>query len=207
MTEIRPGLVPLLFDDRERERWSGLQGISFEAAVQCRKTEFQERVLFTHRGLSGPAILQISSYWKEGESLFVNLLPSLDAQKLLVERKRDTILLSTWLSEYLPKRLAQAWCENYIVNKPVKQYSPRELVDISKLLHQWPLTIQNTEGYSKAEVTVGGVDTRELSSKTMESKKVSGLYFIGEVVDVTGHLGGHNFQWAWSSAYAAGMAV
>ncbi|MBN2329277.1 MAG: NAD(P)/FAD-dependent oxidoreductase [Candidatus Omnitrophica bacterium] len=205
--EMRPALVPLTFSEKDQALWGSLRGASFEAIVRLNRIEFQENVLFTHRGLSGPAILQISSYWKEGETLHFNLLPNVDVQQLLNGRQKDNQLLSSVLSGFLPKRFAQLWCEKCAANKPVKQYSPKELARLQSLLENWPLTPQGTEGYAKAEVSSGGVDTRELSSKTMEAQKVPGLYFIGEVVDVTGHLGGHNFQWAWSSGYSAGLAV
>lgn len=207
IAEHQPGLVPLTFGDAERSTWSLLQGVSLEASVRLGKTEFLENVLFTHRGLSGPAILQISSYWQSGETVSINLLPRIDVREFLERNQRESVLLSNLLCAYLPKRFTQVWCEKCAINKPMKQYSPKELGELASRLQNWQLPMQGTEGYSKAEVTLGGVDTRELSSKTMEAKKVSGLFFIGEVVDVTGHLGGHNFQWAWSSGYAAGTAV
>ncbi|MGC9329401.1 MAG: NAD(P)/FAD-dependent oxidoreductase [Candidatus Hinthialibacter sp.] len=207
LMEMRPALVPLVFSEKDRALWGGLRGASFEAIVRLNRIEFQGQVLFTHRGFSGPAILQISSYWKEGETLHFNLLPNVDIQQFFQAHQKSTQLLSSVLSAFLPKRFAQTWSQNCFGNKPMKQYSPKEYARLQILLGNWPLTPQGTEGYAKAEVSLGGVDTRELSSQTMEAQKVPGLYFVGEVVDVTGHLGGHNFQWAWSSGYCAGMAV
>src|SRR4030095_10259705 len=164
-------------------------------------------ILITHRGLSGPAILQISSYWKGGESISINLLPQSNAREILRNHATSTIELSTLLSRYLPKRFAHAWCKLKMKSKRLNQYTPRELELIASQLHDFQIIPSGNEGFKKAEVTVGGVSTDELSSQTMETRKVPGLYFIGEVVDVTGHLGGFNFQWAWASAYAAGRSV
>jgi predicted Rossmann fold flavoprotein len=164
-------------------------------------------MLVTHRGLSGPAILQISSYWRPGQPLQINLLPDQDALPLLLDERDSEVELANLLSRYLPKRFARAWCELFAPSKPMKQYDDRDLKGIAEQLEDWKITPAGTEGFRKAEVTAGGVATTELSSQTMEAKKVPGLYFIGEVVDVTGHLGGHNFQWAWASAFAAGNAV
>jgi len=157
--------------------------------------------------LSGPAILQISSYWKPGLPISIDLLPDLQNASFLEDQKASPIELSNLLSRYLPKRFAHAWCELFAPTKPMRQFSPRELRDVAARLHNFEVLPTGTEGFKKAEVTAGGVSTNELSSQTMESKKVPGLYFIGEVVDVTGHLGGFNFQWAWSSGYAAGQSV
>jgi len=202
-TELRPGLVPLRFTDADRNIWSALRGTSFTALVGCGGVEFTDSVLFTHTGLSGPAILQISSYWREGDVLAIDLLPG---RELAEGVEADSAMrLSTLLSRFIPKRLAQKWCEIQASNRPIHQYTPNQIQAISNSLHHWQIPIAGTEGYAKAEVTLGGVDTRELSPKTMEAAKVPGLYFIGEAVDATGHLGGYNFQWAWSSGFAAGQ--
>ncbi len=164
-------------------------------------------MLITHRGLSGPAILQISSYWRPGQPLKINLLPDEDMTELLVSESGSDIELANLLARHLPKRFARAWCDLFANSKPLKQYHPVELKQIAEQLQLLTLIPSGTEGFKKAEVTAGGVSTAELSSQTMEAKLVPGLYFIGEVVDVTGHLGGHNFQWAWASAFAAGEVV
>jgi predicted Rossmann fold flavoprotein len=207
VVKLKPGLVSLGFHPGEWQPYAGLSGVSIEAVVSCAKQSFRENLLFTHRGLSGPAILQISSYWTHGEALSINLLPDRDIAGLIRERHGSRMLLSNFLSQYLPHRFVEAWCANHAVNKPLNQYSEKESRAISEKLHDWRITPTGTLGYNKAEVTCGGVDTHALSSKTMEAKEVPGLYFIGEVLDVTGHLGGYNFQWAWASGYAAGLAV
>jgi predicted Rossmann fold flavoprotein len=200
----RPALVPLLWDSAERRRYADLAGISTEVIAFCDGQQFRERMLFTHRGLSGPAILQVSSYWTEGQPICLDLAPERDATGDL--RRGSTRNLENTrkaLQSFLPNRFAAAWLDTH---------APRNLTNnaleiLESQLHCWQLIPAGTEGYGKAEVTAGGVDTRELSSKTMESKKVPGLFFIGEVVDVTGHLGGFNFQWAWASAAAAGRSL
>ena len=184
-----------------------LSGVAIDSEVSCSGITFRENILITHRGLSGPAILQISSYWLQGDEITINLLPEVDVLEVLNLEVNREVELANILSRYLPRRFAHAWCELYAQSKPVKQYSPRELESIAAKLVSWKLVPAGTEGFKKAEVTVGGISTDELSSKTMESKRFKGLYFIGEVVDVTGHLGGHNFQWAWASGYAAGQEV
>jgi predicted Rossmann fold flavoprotein len=205
LIEIKPGLVPLVPD----KKWlfNELSGISLETSVRCGGKEFRENMLFTHRGLSGPAILQISSYLKENETISIDLFSGKNAQNILHEQHQSTKELSTVLSEHLPRRFAQKWCEKICPSRPMNRFSPSELKKIAESLHHFKFIASGTEGYEKAEVTVGGVDTRQLSSKSMESRKTSGLYFIGEVVDVTGWLGGYNFQWAWSSGFAAGQCV
>lgn len=204
VTELRPGLVPLTFSGADREVFSGLSGLSLPVVAATGKTRFEEAMLFTHRGVSGPAILQISSYWKPGQELTFDLLPETKGEEwLFAERKARTSLL-TVLGRHWPKRFAELWCEQHALAKPLADYKDREVRELDYLLHHWPLACVGTEGYPKAEVTLGGVSTKELSSKTMESRKVPGLYFIGEVVDVTGWLGGYNFQWAWASGHAAG---
>jgi predicted Rossmann fold flavoprotein len=198
----RPGLVPFTLEPSLLERLSKLAGISIDAVVSHHKTSFRENILITHRGLSGPAILQISSYWKPGDTIAIDLLP--DSENF---GDADDSELVNVLARSLPKRFAQAWGELFAPSKPLKQYGRRELDAIANQLHDFRILPGGTEGFKKAEVTVGGVSTRELSSQTMEAKKVPGLYFIGEVVDVTGHLGGYNFQWAWSSGHAAAQSV
>lgn len=207
------GLVPFTFTGQEKDALKALAGISLDVTVSCGPHAFSEAMLFTHRGLSGPAMLQVSSYWKPGDSLSINLLPNLNINTLLaLKEQRPDAQLTTVLSELLPKRLVQLLMTggrdgNNIGETKIRQLNKKQLQLIISLLQDWQLKPNGTEGYRTAEVTVGGVDTNELSSKTMESKKIPGLYFIGEVVDVTGHLGGFNFQWAWSSAYAAAMAI
>jgi predicted Rossmann fold flavoprotein len=206
----KPALVPLSLDPQALDRYGDLSGVSLEAEVSCRGARFRESLLFTHRGLSGPAILQASSYWQDGpaaDAIHVNLLPGVDAQAWIAERRRARALLATLLAETLPKRFAQAWCEVRGFAKPMAELSDKALADAARDLADWLVHPSGTLGYNKAEVTLGGVDTRGLSSKTMEAAAVPGLYFIGEVVDVTGHLGGYNFQWAWASGHAAGEAA
>lgn len=208
--EPRPGLVPLTLTSQMQKQLSELSGVSLDALVRCGDQEFRENILITHRGLSGPAILQISSYWQPGEPISINLLPDVDALALLTGRDAGQSLdieLASLLSRHLPKRFAHAWCKIYAASRPLKQYGTRELQDTARRLRNMQITPSGTEGFKKAEVTAGGVSTTELSSQTMEANRVSGLYFIGEVVDVTGQLGGYNFQWAWASGYAAGQYV
>jgi hypothetical protein len=205
--ETRPALVPLLFAPQTLERLKALSGISIDALAACGGAEFRENILLTHRGLSGPAILQVSSYWKRGDAISINLLPEENAGLLFARERRSEMELANLLGQHLPRRFAHAWCALYAPSRPLNQYSPRELDEIAHGLHHWRLVPEGSEGYRKAEVTAGGVDTEELSSKTMEARRAPGLYFIGEVVDVTGHLGGFNFQWAWASGFAAGQYV
>jgi len=202
----RAGLVPLTLSGTHSERVQDLSGVSLPVEATCNGQSFRNFMLITHRGLSGPSILQVSSYWQPGDTLQLDLLPVLDAEAHLREQRqsRPAAELKTVLSEQLPKRFAQRLCEAWFPNRPMRQYTDRELRDIAAQLHHWPITASGTEGYRTAEVTLGGVDTRELSSSSMESRRVPGLYFIGEVVDVTGWLGGYNFQWAWASGHAAG---
>ncbi|MDD5180695.1 MAG: NAD(P)/FAD-dependent oxidoreductase, partial [Gallionellaceae bacterium] len=207
VTRLKPGLVPLSFHPDAWKDYAELSGISMEAVVGCGEQSFRENLLFTHRGLSGPAILQISSYWEHQQPLHINLLPDCDMQELFAQQRGSRMLLGNFLAQYLPRRLAEIWCAQAIENKPLNQYADRELAALAARLHDWRITPTGTLGYAKAEVTCGGVDTCALSSKTMECKDVPGLYFIGEVVDVTGQLGGFNFQWAWASGHAAGQAV
>lgn len=203
----KPALVPFTFSRGDREMFGELSGISLEAAVKCRGHEFRGKLLFTHKGISGPAILQASSYWQEGKEIVVNLLPDLDAHSIFISNRQSRIEMKNLLAGYLPKRFSHRWCEFYLPSKPINQYNDKELLEASRLFQSWSIRPAGTEGYSTAEVTAGGVDTDELSSKTMKAKKVPGLYFIGEVVDVTGHLGGYNLHWAWASGWAAGQYV
>lgn len=211
----RPALVPLTLPPEELAIYKELAGMAFDAVAECGAGRFRENLLFTHRGLSGPVILQVSSYWQAREygeeagsrSIRINLFPAEDVRGWLEERARSKSLLANLLTERLPKRFAQAWCEQRGWNRPTHQFSARELDAIATALSGWNITPDGTLGYAKAEVTLGGVDTRALSSKTMEARNVPGLYFVGEVMDVTGHLGGYNFQWAWASGHAAGQAV
>ena len=203
----RPALVPLTLQTAIQKRLTPLSGVSVDVVVRCNGQQFRENMLITHRGLSGPAILQISSYWQPGQSLMINLLPDQDVMELLLSERGSEVELANLLARFLPKRFARAWCDLFFPSKPLKQYQTNELKRIAEQLQQLSLTPSGTEGFKKAEVTAGGVSTTELSSQTMEAKRVPDLYFIGEVVDVTGHLGGHNFQWAWASAFAAGQVV
>ena len=205
----RAGLVPLTLSGTHLERLDDLSGLSLPIEARCGKQSFSNAMLITHRGLSGPAILQISSYWREGEPLTIDLLPGSDIPTLLERWQTDRrdAQLQTLLGEVLPKRFAQRLTEHWLPNRPMRQFNAPELGDIASTLAAWPIVASGTEGYRTAEVTLGGVDTDSLSSSTMMSKRVPGLYFIGEVVDVTGWLGGYNFQWAWASGRAAGMAA
>ncbi len=205
----RAGLVPLTLSGKHAERLQDLAGVSLPVEARCNETSFRNFMLITHRGISGPSILQISSYWQPGDDLHLDLLPGKNALALLQDwqRERRDAELKTLLGDVLPKRFAQRLCEHWISSKPLRQYNDAELRAIAELLSSWPLVASGTEGYRTAEVTLGGVDTDGLSSTTMMSRHVPGLYFIGEVVDVTGWLGGYNFQWAWASGHAAGSTL
>ena len=205
--EPRPALVPFTLSSRTQTELTPLSGISVDALVSCREQQFRENVLVTHRGLSGPAILQVSSYWQPGAAIAINLLPEHDAGKLLREQQNREMELANFLGQFLPRRFAHAWCALNAPSQPLKRFTPAQVTDIAERLNHWEIIPSGTEGYKKAEVTAGGVATGDLSSQTMEVKRVPGLYFIGEVVDVTGQLGGFNFQWAWASGYAAGQSV
>jgi len=207
--EQEPGLVPLTFQDLLLNKCKNLAGLSLEAVVSFQKKSFEEGMLFTHRGLSGPSILQISSYWKLGKDIQINLAPTKDIHMLLEERKLSNPKqdITSIISEFIPKRLALSLCEDLKVSGRIADLSKKIIEIVSKSINQWKINPIGTEGYRTAEVTLGGVDTKELSSKTMMSNNNEGLYFIGEVVDVTGHLGGYNFQWAWSSGYVSGQHV
>jgi predicted Rossmann fold flavoprotein len=204
IVKTRPALVPLVLPKKEQSSYRDLAGVSAGVAVSTNHQSFREQMLFTHRGLSGPAILQISSYWERGKALHIDLAPNRDLTSLIREAKRRNLSAArTAFVGVLPKRFAERWLD---LHAP-KSWTNQDLENLERGVHDWTLIPAGTEGYEKAEVTAGGVDTDELSSKTMETKKVRGLFFIGEVVDVTGHLGGFNFQWAWASAAAAGRAL
>ena len=205
----RAGLVPFTITDQLKDLCNELSGTSVDCLVSCNGKSFRENILFTHRGLSGPAILQISSYWLPGQAVEINLLPDLDVPAWLAQQRNDrpNAELRTLLAELFTKKMATLIAEQWFVSKPIKQYAHAELEQIAQRLSAWQVVPAGTEGYRTAEVTLGGVDTKEVSSKTMESLKSPGLYFIGEVLDVTGHLGGFNFQWAWASAHAAAQYV
>jgi predicted Rossmann fold flavoprotein len=208
IVECRPGLVPLVFSAEDREQWCDLTGVStgIVAAVETLPHKsFQEKMLITHRGLSGPAILQVSSYWRPGEALTIDLAPDVEVMTPLLTRnaRRDAAAAILAIRAVLPARMAERWVA---LHQP-SNWTNASLAVMEQQLHAWRVVPAGTEGYAKAEVTAGGVDTAELDAKTMQSRKVSGLYFIGEVVDVTGWLGGYNFQWAWASGFSAGRAV
>ncbi|WP_374012965.1 NAD(P)/FAD-dependent oxidoreductase [Pseudoxanthomonas koreensis] len=205
----RAGLVPLTLSGRHQERLADLSGVAVEVEARCNGQGFREAMLFTHRGVSGPAILQISSYWQPGDDLRLDLLPGRDAHDWLrmQQRQRPDAELKTVLADALPRRFAQRLCELWLPNRPMRQYDPPQLRQAAALLADWPLVASGTEGYRTAEVTLGGVDTDAVSSASMQSRLVPGLYFVGEVLDVTGWLGGYNFQWAWASGHAAGTAL
>ena len=206
LTDIRPALVPLTFSPADQD-FHTLSGLSMPVAASCRGARFEEAMLLTHRGLSGPAILQISSYWRDGDTIAIDLLPEPGAADALPAARATGRTVASILAARLPKRFADAWCARFAPAKPLVHFKQREFDATLRLLRAWPFRPAGTEGYPKAEVTLGGVDTADISSKTMEARRVPGLFFIGEVTDVTGWLGGYNFQWAWSSAHAAGEAV
>ena len=209
VTPVRPGLVPFAFKGPALEFCQRLAGLSIPCRVVCNGASFEENLLFTHKGMSGPAMLQISSYWSEGESVRVDLLPGFDLAAHLKERQvsRPKAELATILSSLLPRNFVKAMCETTLPNRPITGLSVRDLDSIAETLKAWTISPAGTEGYRRAEVALGGVDTTDLSSKTMEAVRVPGLFFIGEAVDVTGPLGGYNFQWAWASGYCAGQYV
>lgn len=209
VTETRPALVPLTFEPGALEKLKPLAGVSANAVVSHGKTRFEEALLFTHRGLSGPAILQISSYWREGDAIGIDLLPDTDAMALLREARAKTpkLAIQTVLANLLPKRLAQMLGEELALPGMVGDFSDKKLAAVEALVKSWTLKPVGSEGYRTAEVTLGGIDTRDLDAKTMQARAVPGLYCIGEAVDVTGWLGGYNFQWAWASGWAAGQVI
>jgi len=207
VVETLPALVPLTFSEKILAICKELTGLSVEAVVSFKKTFFEEGMLFTHRGLSGPSVLQISSYWKLGDNIKVNLSPKIEVDKFLNDKKVSNPKqdINITVSEILPKRLAHIICNENNVSGNICELSKKVLNQLSNSINAWVINPTGSEGYRTAEVTLGGIDTEEISSKTMMSKKHSGLFFIGEVMDVTGHLGGYNFQWAWSSGYVAGQ--
>ena len=203
--ECRPALVPLTFNAKDKQSYCDLAGVAAEVVVSAGRQQFREKLLITHRGLSGPAILQISSYWQRSEPIAIDLAPGREITAGLRQdgTRRDLASSKSALHATLPIRLAERWLELH----PPQQWTNAALDEMERQIHRWEILPDGTEGYEKAEVTAGGIDTDELSAKAMESRKVPGLFFIGEVVDVTGHLGGHNFQWAWASGFCAGQAV
>ena len=210
LTPLRPGLVPFTFAKDTRAQYEELAGISLDASVSCNGQSFREGLLFTHKGLSGPVILQISSYWQAGQTVEIDLLPNLNLVSHIQKQKqqRPKVQVRTVLNDILPKRFVELLCQQQdLDNCQLSNFSNDQLDKLCASLQPWCISPAGDEGYRKAEVTLGGVDTNELSSKTMMSKKIDGLYFIGEVVDVTGHLGGFNFQWAWASGFSAGQFV
>ncbi|ODS57975.1 MAG: hypothetical protein ABS40_03545 [Agrobacterium sp. SCN 61-19] len=209
VTETRPALVPLTLEPNLLGELSELSGVAVDAEVSCGKTRFQEALLFTHRGLSGPSILQISSYWREGDEILLSLQPEMDFAELLKAAKRENgrQQVQTVLAQHLPKRLAQYLAETAKLERPLADLPDKALSSLAERIRRWPIKPAGSEGYRTAEVTLGGVDTDALDSRSMQAKTVPGLYFIGECVDVTGWLGGYNFQWAWASGHAAGEAV
>lgn len=210
VTPVRAALVPFTLHDEDKTILAELSGVSVRASASCNNTSFDESMLFTHRGLSGPAVLQISSFWEPGDTVTFDIAPAADFTDSMLHKqiKNNDSLLSTALSEWFPKRFVQTILSVFgIENKPLKQYSDKKLIEICQRFHDWQVKPNGTEGYRTAEVTLGGVDVDHLSSKTMQAKNVEGLFFIGEVVDVTGWLGGYNFQWAWSSGWVAGQYV
>ncbi|SEO49266.1 NAD(P)/FAD-dependent oxidoreductase [Aquisalimonas asiatica] len=206
---MRAGLVPFLFGPRQQRRYGDLAGVSLDAVAETGSVAFRENILFTHKGLSGPATLQVSSYWREGQAVSIDLDPDgqLEAALQTARHERPKVRVRTLLAHYLTRRVAARWCEQGLPDGPMGTLSDHDVDRVIAACRAWRVHPEGTEGYATAEVTLGGVDTRELSSKTMASRAVPDLYFIGEVVDVTGHLGGHNFQWAWASAHAAAQSV
>ncbi|CAN5405961.1 NAD(P)/FAD-dependent oxidoreductase [soil metagenome] len=205
IVETKPSLVPLVFANGKN--FSKLAGISVDSLVSTDKESFRENILFTHRGLSGPAILQISNYWRKEKRVSIDLLPAENALEIFEKHQTSRQNLDNFLSRLLPNRFAEIFTAQQFSNKPLNQFNKKEIEQIAEKINNWQVKFDETEGYHKAEVTLGGVDTNELSSQTMEAKRVKNLYFIGEIVDVTGWLGGYNFQWAWSSGFAAGQFV
>ncbi|MFA5959429.1 MAG: NAD(P)/FAD-dependent oxidoreductase [Tatlockia sp.] len=205
----RAGLVPFTLHDKDKVRFESLAGIAVEALVRCNGQSFVENILFTHRGLSGPAILQISSFWTPGDEVSITLLPQLSLHEILLKARSESAdsNLKTVLAKYLAKRLLSVFFDTALLDKPLKQITNEQLLFVAHGLQKWSIKPNATEGYRTAEVTLGGVDCNEISSQTFESKKVPGLFFVGEVLDVAGWLGGYNFQWAWSSGWAAGQVV
>lgn len=203
--ETRPSLVPLVFE--KGINYAKLAGISIDANISSENAAFRENLLFTHRGLSGPAVLQISNYWNKQKSISIDFAPATDFSEIFEANRENRQNLANFLSRFLPNRFAESFTLANFRNIPINQLSNKEIAEIAENLNNWQIKFSETEGYDKAEVTLGGIDTNELSSQTMEAKKVNGLYFIGEIIDVTGWLGGYNFQWAWSSGFACGQSI
>lgn len=205
----RAGLVPFTLHQPDKQRLESLAGISVDSRVSCNEQDFEENILFTHRGLSGPAILQISSFWFPGDTVNIKLLPHLDLESTLFQAQKESpdSHLKTILAAFVARRMLEVFYTESALNKPIKQFTHQELRSVALILQDWSIKPNATEGYRTAEVTIGGVDCNEISSRTFEAQKVPGLYFIGEVLDVSGWLGGYNFQWAWSSGWAAGQVV
>ncbi|HTH36315.1 MAG TPA: NAD(P)/FAD-dependent oxidoreductase, partial [Pyrinomonadaceae bacterium] len=204
MTPTRPSLVAMVQANADNSK---LAGISLDSVVSTGKRSFHENILFTHRGMSGPAVLQISNYWEKGKPVSIDLMPDIAAAELLYANRDKTQTLANFIGRHLPQRFAESFVEANLPNKPLNKLSDREIRSAGEILNNWRVQFTETEGFGRAEVTLGGISTDELSSQTMESKNVKGLYFIGEVVDVTGWLGGYNFQWAWASGFAAGRSI
>lgn len=205
----RAGLVPFTLHAEDKQKLESLAGVSADCTVSCRGLSFRENMLFTHRGLSGPAVLQISSYWQPGDAVDITLIPETDLFEELRQAREQTTdcCLKTILARYVAKRLSAVFYPGALLDKPLKQFSDKDLRGVADILQKWSIKPNATEGYRTAEVTLGGVDCNEVSSQTFETRKVPGLYFIGEILDVSGWLGGYNFQWAWSSGWAAGQSV
>jgi predicted Rossmann fold flavoprotein len=203
----RPALVPLAFPPELLSRYGDLSGVSVDAEISCHGARFREHLLFTHRGLSGPAILQVSSYWDGRAPLAIDLVPGRDVRAWLAGERASAARLDSVLARVLPRRFAHAWCEAHGAARPLREFCEARLAEVARALSRWEVRPSGTLGWNKAEVTLGGVDTRALSSQSMAARDVAGLYFVGEVVDVTGWLGGYNFQWAWASAQAAARAL
>jgi hypothetical protein len=203
IVETRPALVPLVLNAADRKQWCDLAGVAADVIASADRQQFREKMLVTHRGLSGPAILQTSSYWRKSAPITIDLAPGRVVLPAMQSGRRDFATFKSALREVLPNRLADRWAELH----PPERWTNAAIEEAERQLHRWQIVPEDSEGYAKAEVTAGGVDTNQLSAKTMESRLVPGLHFVGEVVDVTGHLGGFNFQWAWSSGYAAGQAI
>ncbi|MCE8422335.1 MAG: NAD(P)/FAD-dependent oxidoreductase [Candidatus Methanoperedens sp.] len=207
VTELSPALVPFIYSPNDLKIFGELSGISIESAIKCKKIKFLGSILFTHKGLSGPGILQISSYWRKCDTIVVDLFPDIDVYGIFKTKQfeKSRIEMYKVLSKFLPERFARIWCSLNIQSKPINQYNEKELRNISNLVHNWKIIPETTENFRIAEVTLGGIDTNELSSRTLESNNVRGLYFTGEVIDVTGQLGGYNLHWAWASGFVAGQ--
>ncbi|MBN1763618.1 MAG: NAD(P)/FAD-dependent oxidoreductase [Sedimentisphaerales bacterium] len=209
LTECRPGLVPLLYNHADLKILAELTGNTIQAAISYQGKHFRENILFTHQGLSGPAILQVSSYWKKEDTIFIDWLPDVDVYQMLLGQKTNngSQTIKSAIMPHLPQRMVKLWARRYFPDKPLAECTLEQLQSAAESINHWPFQPAATDDYQKAEVTVGGIRTDELSSKTLEARKVKGLYFIGELVDVTGQLGGYNLQWAWSSGYACGQVV